>query len=156
MEDLIWDYLDGNAQAQDRSLIEERLEADDAFNKEFRRHKLVHNALRLMPVDKAPARLIEKTMIRLIGERGYDISKTPLLVFMGIVLLAGLLGVLLPAGESTYLGYIADLLSYDAGGNCAFDGLSPIMSYLWLLLVFPTFYLLDQFIARKLRSQHSS
>lgn len=109
-EELIWSYLDGQLEAEDRTRVEKALETDPAFKELFLQSELLHQQLETMESEVPSMRFAQNVMDRLPAVKelatGPLVSVKWLRSFYGstvtlLILLVGSTLALFPASASS-------------------------------------------------------
>ena len=162
---MIWSYLDGSLQAEDRLSLELLKSTDAEFNSMFEELSALHTGLDKLPLEKVSQNFsdnLQKVLMKEVSKQQNGMDFRPLL-FFGISLLVMSIAFFLFTGNpstslfayDTYLDGLFDITIYDGLLNLI-SGIELKIEWYYFVLLFmlPIVFILDSVVESKLLMRH--
>jgi len=159
--ELIWKYLDGSCSPEELDLFNSRM-SDEHFAADYQQALDLHGALVRDTPQKAPANLIEQTLLRVAQEPQFklsdisSISTRPFWLFIGGITLTSILAMFYGPEMSSFVSVefapeLPQLMKYVPSidwhmPSIAFD--SSWFNYMIVIGILPIVYLMDRIFVR--------
>ncbi len=150
----IWKYIEGRCSIEAKREIDLRMQLDDQMQSKVEGFRVLHNALKNLPPEKAPEHLIDSTLSRITSTGSYATSSASIWYFLIFMLILSVIAFALPSVDGSY--YLPLSIPNGWAPNLSVDWSIPSGSgqYIFVFLVLPVFYFIDRFVGKYLVLVH--